>query len=119
MQHASTANHHLYGGALKRACPDLLVLHGIGWIQPAIGYAVAFGILEQPPQSRCPLVAHQRQGALLASHQQQAPRGEGGQQDVAHFRIHLNQLGDRLRCNHKDLARHDGNAVGEGRLAEE
>jgi len=63
-------------------------------------------------------VAHQRQGALLALHQQQAPRGEGGQQDVAHFRIDLDQLGDRGRRDQQDLARRDGDAVGEGRLAE-
>ena len=113
-----TADYHLHGGALKRARPDLLLLYGIGRVQPAIRDAVAFGILEQPLQSRGPLVAHQGQGALLALHQQQAPRGKGGQQDVAHFRIDLDQFRDRLRRNHQNLARRDGGAVGEGRLAE-
>jgi len=63
-------------------------------------------------------VTHQRQGALLALYQQQAAGGEGRQQHVTDFRIHLDELGDRFRCDEQDLARLDSDAVGERGLAE-
>jgi len=70
----STTHYNAHTGAITRARSDLLSLSGIGGIQPAIGNAVAFGVLKQRLEGRCAPVADKRERALRALHQQQAPR---------------------------------------------
>ena len=60
-----------------------LMLGVIGGVQPAVGDAIAFGVLEHPLEGWRTLVAHQRKGALLAlpfspgAHNRDAPSGPG------------------------------------------
>ena len=118
VEHVSTPHDHLDAGALLDAGADFLLLGAVGGVEPPIRDAVALGVLEYSLEGRRALVTDQRQGALLALYQQQPAGGEGRQQHVADFRIHLDELDDRFRRDQEDLALLDSDAVGERRLAE-